>query len=63
VSILHAPICQNEIQSWEEDTTSFLVPNVLQIPIKCASSCQMARSGKPKRGVNPCGLVVRWGGV
>jgi hypothetical protein len=25
--------------------------------------CQMVRSGQPTRGVNPCGLVVRWGGV
>jgi hypothetical protein len=44
VSKLHAPICQNEIQSLEEDTTSFFVPNVLQRLIKCASSTTMVQT-------------------
>jgi hypothetical protein len=44
VSKLHAPICQNEIQSLEEDNTSSLVPNVFQRPIKCASSTTMVQT-------------------
>ena len=46
VSKLHAPICQNEIQSLEEDTTPFLVPNILQIPIKRASSSTMRQTSR-----------------
>ena len=46
MSKLHAPIFQNEIQSLEEDTTPFLVPKILQIPIKRASSTTMRQTSR-----------------